>query len=78
MPYITSLNDNIQLGYKSFSSLEDIHSYLDSEIGEPVIFYLKKTCNISNLQAGYTYHLRLGFIKDPIDIRDKKLEEIIQ
>jgi hypothetical protein len=76
-PYIFSINKIIPLYRKSFTNIEDIHSYLDKEVGDPVIFSFKKTCDILNLQTGYIYEIRIGFIKDLSDIREEKLNDLI-
>jgi hypothetical protein len=77
VPHIFSLDKILPLRILTFNNLEEIHSYLDSEWGDPVIFWVKKTCDILNLPSGYSYEIRMGIIKDPVLNREERLNELI-
>lgn len=78
VPYIFSLDKVLEMKRMQFKSLEEIHSYLDSEWGVPVIFWVNKTCDILNLQSGYSYEIRMGIIKDPALRREERLNKLVE
>jgi hypothetical protein len=76
-PYISSMDHILLLKNISFNTIEDILSFLDKEVGEPVLYTIRKSLDITNIHLGYKYDIRIGFIKDKSDIRAQKIGELI-
>ena len=74
---LSNLDETLTLHKHIFYSLEDVLNYINNSPGDPVLFSFRKILDISQLQNGYWFEIRIGFLRDKQEIREKIINELV-
>jgi len=60
-----------------FNSLDEFSEYLDKNYGHLLIYTVNKQLDTLNPSLGYKWRIRFAMVSNKQDIRDEKLEDIL-
>ena len=62
---------------KYFNNLDEFDKYLEENYGYLLIYTVNKQIDTLNLSSGYMWRIRFAIVSNKEDIRDEKLEDIL-
>ena len=74
--YLTGVGEiRIQTSY--FNSLDDFDKYLEENFGYLLIYTVNKQIDVLYPNSGYKWRIRFSIVGNKEDIRDEKIEDIL-